>query len=103
MAELTHDLEYDVALDRDAFGKVDGSGKGSDLNMHFTAGSNHRREAAFRCYAGEQELRIELPYLIFNWHEKCDFTCIHLLAPSSSQQIPLLGIQLEEVVADGLM
>jgi hypothetical protein len=53
MAELAHNLEYNVAMYWDAFGKVDGSGKGSYLYMHFTAGSDYRREAPSRCNASE--------------------------------------------------
>ena len=41
MAELAHNVEYDVAVHRDAFGEVDGSGKTSNLYMHFTARSDY--------------------------------------------------------------
>jgi hypothetical protein len=53
MAELAHNVEYDVAVYWDTFGKVDGSGKSSYLYMHFTAGSDYRRKASPRCNTGE--------------------------------------------------
>ena len=90
MAELAHNVEYDVAVYWDAFGQVDGSGKSCYLNMHFTTWSDYRGEAASRCDTGEQELRIKFPHLILHRHQQCSFGIIHFLArpPSVFANLP---------------
>jgi hypothetical protein len=80
MAKLAHNLEYNIALDRHAFGEVNGFGKRSYTNMHFAAGPDYRGKPSPCSNAGKQKLGIEFAHLILNWHEQCSFVWLHILA-----------------------
>jgi hypothetical protein len=80
MAKFAHNLEYNVAMYWYAFSKIDGSGEGSYVDMHFPARPNHRREAPSRCDASEEELGIKFTHLILNRYEQCNSSCIHGVA-----------------------
>jgi hypothetical protein len=77
MAELAHNLEYDVSLDWHAFGKVYAPGKRTYMNVHFTARPEYRGKPAPCCNTGEKELGIKFTHLILNWHKQCRFDWIH--------------------------
>jgi hypothetical protein len=73
MAKLAHNLEYDVSVDWQAFGKVYAPGKGGYVNMHFAAGADHRGKPTSCSNAGKQEPGIKFAHLILNRHEQCSF------------------------------
>jgi hypothetical protein len=80
MAKLAHNPEYDIAMDGQAFGEIEGPGKSSYLNVHFATGPDHRGKPSHCGNAGKQELGIEFAHLILNWHEQCSFAWFHTLA-----------------------
>jgi hypothetical protein len=73
MAKLAHNQKYDIVMNWQAFGEIDGSGKSSYLNVHFSTGPHHRGKPAPCGNTREEDSGIKFADLILNWHEQCGF------------------------------